>query len=69
MKGYITREETKHEEFLRAVLKKWIRTVGGPPALHTWKSLVKCMKSAHLDTHAVETIEDIVCMLTVCYYC
>ena len=60
VEGLHNKSEDK-EEFVRAVLKKWIRTVGGPAAPRTWKSLVKCMKSARLDALGIKNIEDIVC--------
>ena len=63
LKDHVAVEELHNKsenkkEFVRAVLKKWIRTVGVPAAPRTWKSLVKCMKSARLDQLGVQNIED-----------
>ena len=43
--------------FVRAVLKKWTRTVSGAVSC-TWKSLVRIMKGADLDEVTVQEIEN-----------
>ena len=45
-------------QFVRAVLKKWIRDVSGPGVPRTWESLVEVMKNAGLDGLGAQEIED-----------
>ena len=48
-------------QFVRAVLRKWIRDVSGPAVPRTWESLVEVMKNAGLDGLGVQDIENDVC--------
>ena len=47
----------KKEEFVRAVLKRWVSTDGQPAVPRTWKSLIEVMKDADLDEVMVMNIE------------
>ena len=48
------------EEFIQAVLSKWISSVGGPPVECNWPNLLDCMSKAGMDEFSIHTIKEVV---------
>ena len=44
------------DEFIQAVLGRWVSSVGPPAAPCTWPSLLDCMSKAGMDAFSIETI-------------
>ena len=54
-------ENKDPDEFVRAVLRTWINTDGGPAVPRTWSSLVDVMRNAALYGITVQAIRKNVC--------